>query len=291
MAVTLAIANQKGGVAKTTTVHALAVAMADTGRRVLAVDLDPQACLTYSFGLDPDRLDRSLHEVLGRRSAATEVIRPLRTCGAGGSGGSVSLLPASIDLAGAESQLLSVTGREHALAGALRPVDADFDVVLIDCPPSLGVLTINGLTAADALVIPLQCESLSQRGVGQLLQTVADVRAFANADLSVLGVVATMHDGRTRHAREVLESMGTSYDLEVLEPPIPKSVRFAEAPSLGRSIFEHAPSSPGAHAYRSLALMLLGRLDGLGGLDGPGGLNASDRLNGGGGGGERLPPR
>jgi chromosome partitioning protein len=282
----LAVANQKGGVAKTTTVHALTVAMADAGRRVLAVDLDPQACLTFSFGIDPDGLDRSLHEVLARRSTAADVVQLVREAPGGGS---ASLLAASIDLAGAESQLLAVTGREHALAGALAPLAAEFDVVVIDGPPSLGVLTINGLTAADALVIPLQCESLSQRGVGQLLATVADVRAFANARLAVLGVVPTMHDGRTRHAREILESVGVTYGLEVLEPAIPKSVRFAEAPALGRSIFEHAPSSPGAHAYRELAAVLLQRLDGMDGAGGVGGVGVNGGVRG--GPGERAPAR
>lgn len=258
MAVTLAVANQKGGVAKTTTVHALSAAMAEAGRRVLAVDLDPQACLTFSYGVDPDGLDTSLHEVLLRRATAAEVARQVlgRPDGAG-----VWLLPASIDLAGAEAQLLAVTGRERALAAALEPVSGSYDVVVVDCPPSLGVLTINGLTAADALVIPVQCERLSQRGVGQLLQTVADVRAFSNPRIEVIGVVATMLDGRTRHSREVLEAVRATYGIRVLEPTVPKSVRFAEAPGLGRSILEHAPRSAGASAYRALATDLLGRLD------------------------------
>jgi chromosome partitioning protein len=283
----VAVANQKGGVAKTTTVHTLGVALAEAGRRTLVVDLDPQACLTFSLGFDPDALDRSVHDVFVRREPVASVSRPVPGVAR------LDLLPATIDLAGSEVHLLTRTGREHVLARALEPVADDYDHILIDCPPSLGVLTINGLTAADALVIPLQCESLSQRGVGQLLQTVADVQAFANAGLAVLGVVATMHDPRTRHAREVLESMGTRYGLEVLAPPIPKSVRFAEAPSLGRSIFEHAPSSPGATAYRELAAGLLDRLDRLGGgVDGDVGDGAEVGGGGGGGGaGKRPPPR
>jgi chromosome partitioning protein len=148
---------------------------------------------------------------------------------------------------------LAKTGREHVLARALQPVLADYDVVLIDCPPSLGVLTINGLTAAEGVLVPLQCEALSHRGVGQLLETVDDVRMFANADLRVLGVVATMFDGRTRHARQVLAEVVTRYGLVVLDPPVPKSVRFAEAPGEGRSILQHAPTSAGAEAYRALA--------------------------------------
>jgi chromosome partitioning protein len=263
VAATLAVANQKGGVAKTTSVHALAVAMAASGRRVLMVDLDPQACLTFSCGVDPDALASSLHDVLARRARAADVIRQVGDRGEGGDGGDggLWLLPASIDLAGAEAQLLSVTGREHALATALAPVADDFEIVVVDCPPSLGVLTINGLCAADALVVPVQCERLSQRGLGQLLQTVDDVRAFANPDLEILGVIATMHDPRTRHAREVIEAVGTVYGLEVIEPAVPRSVRFAEAPGRGRSIIEHAPSSRGAAAYRALAAELAGRLD------------------------------
>jgi len=245
-----AVANQKGGVAKTTTVQSLSVALAQQGQQVLAVDLDPQACLTYSFGVDPDSLRASLHDVLVRRTKTADVIVPVADVSG------LSLVPATIDLAGAEVHLLSKTGREHVLKRALEPVLADFDVLLIDCPPSLGVLTINGLTAAEAVLIPLQCEALSHRGVGQLLETIDDVRMFANADVRVLGVLATMFDGRTRHSRHILDEVGHRYGLEVWEPPIPKSVRFAEGPMMGRSILQHSPSSPGAAAYRLLAVRL-----------------------------------
>jgi len=243
----VAVANQKGGVAKTTTVQALGAALAEQGHRVMLVDLDPQACLTYSLGYDPDALAVSLHDVLLRRAKVAEVTLPV--VGVEG----LRLVPASIDLAGAEIHLLQRTAREHVLARALEPELSDQDVVLIDCPPSLGVLTINGLTAADAVLIPLQCEALSHRGVGQLLETIDDVRAYANADLQVLGVIATMYDGRTRHSRHVLEDVQTRYGLTVFDPPVPKSVRFPEAPEQGRSILQHAPSSPGAAAYRALA--------------------------------------
>jgi chromosome partitioning protein len=243
----VAVANQKGGVAKTTTVQSLSVALAEAGHRVLAVDLDPQACLTYSFGLDPEHLQGTLHDVLVRRTPLEEVVRPSEETEG------LHLAPASIDLAGAEVHLLSRTGREHVLARALQPELERFDVVLIDCPPSLGVLTINGLTAAQSVLVPLQCEALSHRGVGQLLETIEDVRTFANADLQVLGVVATLYDGRTRLARQVLEEVHVRYGLSVFEPPVPKSVRFAEAPALGVSILQHAPTSPGAEAYRQLA--------------------------------------
>lgn len=243
----VAVANQKGGVAKTTTVQALGVALAQMGRQVLVVDLDPQACLTYSLGFDPDDLDSSIHDVLVGRVGVADVIRPV--VGVEG----LFVVPATIDLAGSEVHLLSRTGREHVLARALEPIVSGYDVVLVDCPPSLGVLTINGLTAAEGVLVPLQCEALSRRGVGQLLETIEDVRTFANEDLRVLGVVATMYDGRTRHARHVLTEVVSTYGMVLLDPPVPKSVRFAEAPELGRSILQHAPESAGAEAYRLLA--------------------------------------
>jgi chromosome partitioning protein len=253
----VAVANQKGGVAKTTSVQSLGVALAEQGKSVLVVDLDPQACLTFSLGFDPDDLTASLHDVLVRRAKVAEV--RLEVKGVDG----LSLVPATIDLAGAEVHLLSRTGREHVLARALESVLRDHDVVLIDCPPSLGVLTINGLTAAEAVLVPLQCEALSHRGVGQLLETIDDVRQFANEQLQVLGVIATMYDGRTNHARQVLAEVGERYGLPVFEPPVPKSVRFAEAPGLGRSVLQHAPSSPGAVAYRELATKVYAAMEAL----------------------------
>jgi chromosome partitioning protein len=243
----LAVANQKGGVAKTTTTHSLGAGLAELGERVLLVDLDPQACLTYSLGIDSDGLERSLHDVLAGRAEAAQVVVKA---------GDLSALPATIDLAGAEVHLMSRTGREHVLARALKPLLDEYDTVLIDCPPSLGVLTINGLTAAAEVIVPLQCETLGHRGVGQLLETIGDVRSFTNPTLSVRGLVATMFDGRTRHSREMLGDLEERYGVPVLGEPIPKSVRFAEAPGRGRSILTHAPRSAGAEAYRAIARLL-----------------------------------
>jgi chromosome partitioning protein len=244
MSTTLAVANQKGGVAKTTSVASIGAALAELGQSVLLVDLDPQACLTWSTGTDPDQLGRSLHDVLVHKVPAADV-RLERD--------EMHLLPSTIDLAGAELHLLSRAGREYVLQRALQPLLDDYDVVLIDCPPSLGILTINGLTAAQEVLVPLQCETLSHRGVGQLMETVGDVRSYTNPTLAVTGVVPTMYDGRTRLAQQVLASVGEQHGLRVLEPPVPKSVRVAEAPSRGRSVLRHAPRSPVAHAYRELA--------------------------------------
>lgn len=252
MALVIALANQKGGVAKTTSTHTLGAALAETGHRVLLVDLDPQACLTFSNGIDPDTLDHSLHDVMLERATCEDV-----RIDANG----LDILPSSIDLAGAEVHLLARTGREYVLKKAIRPMLDKYDVILIDCPPSLGVLTINGLTAAQQVLIPLQCETLSQRGVGQLLETIEDVRSYTNADLEVRGVLATLYDSRTRLAQEVIDSAQKKYGLEVLQPPIPKSVKVAEAPGQGRSILTHARSSKAADAYRKLAKQLLNSND------------------------------
>lgn len=245
------MANQKGGVAKTTTVHSLGAALAERGHRVLLVDLDPQACLTFSMGVDPDSLDVSLYEVLLGKSSPAETLQEMN---------GLALLPSSIDMAGVEVHLLTKAGREYAVGRALDALVGDFDMVLIDCPPSLGVLTINGLTAASGVLIPLQCETLGHRGVGQLMETIGDVRSFTNPKLEVIGVVATMFDPRTRLAQDTLAGVGEAYGLEVLQPPVPKSVRVAEAPGRGCSVLTHAPSSPSAEAYRALAVVVEDRM-------------------------------
>jgi len=246
---TIAVANQKGGVAKTTTVASLGAALADRGQKVLLVDLDPQACLTFSLGLDPESLEMSLHDVLLGRIGAGLAVTPTED--------GMDLLPATIDLAGTEAQLMTRTGREHALRLALEEIVGNYSYVLMDCSPSLGVLTINALTAADEVLIPLQCETLSHRGVGQLLDTVQDVQRLTNPKLRVMGVLPTLFDPRTNHSRAVLADIGKRYSLPVLEPPINKSIRFAEAPAQGRSILATAGKVRGARAYRDLADQLI----------------------------------
>ncbi|HEX7321784.1 MAG TPA: ParA family protein [Mycobacterium sp.] len=248
----LAAANQKGGVAKTTTVASLGAAMVEKGLRVLLVDLDPQGCLTFSLGHDPDKLPLSVHEVL---LGDVEPNAALVTTAEG-----MTLLPANIDLAGAEAMLLMRAGREYALQRALTKLAdepaARFDVVIIDCPPSLGVLTLNGLTAAHEVIVPLQCETLAHRGVGQLLRTVADVQQITNPGLKLMGALPTLYDSRTTHTRDVLLDIADRYGVPVLAPPIPRTVRFAEASASGSSVIA-GRKNKGAVAYRELARALL----------------------------------
>ena len=244
----LAVANQKGGVAKTTTVASLGAAIQEKGKRVLVVDLDPQGSLTFSLGHDPDKLPVSIHEVL---LGEVEPDAALLETPEG-----MTLLPANIDLAGAEAMLLMRAGREYALKRALAKVSGGYEVVIVDCPPSLGVLTLNGLTAADEVIVPLQCETLAHRGVGQFLRTIADVQQITNSELTLLGALPTLYDSRTTHSRDVLLDVADRYDLPVLAPPIPRTVRFAEASASGASVLA-GRKNKGAVAYRELANALL----------------------------------
>lgn len=248
-AVVYAVANQKGGVAKTTTTASLAAALTERGQAVLVIDLDAQASLTFSLGYDPDDLDPTMHDVIvGRAPLVKTVLQHAE----------MDLAPANIDLAGAEVALLTRTGREYVLSAEIDTLRDTYDAIFIDCPPSLGVLTLNGLTAADRVIVPVQCETLSHRGVSQLLETIADIQRLTNRNLSVAGVVPTMFDSRTRHSREILADVESRYGLPILGVPVRKSVRFAEAPLDGRSILAYDDSVPGAAAYRVIAAELAG---------------------------------
>lgn len=242
---TIAVANQKGGVAKTTTVASLGAALVELGQRVLLVDIDPQGSLTFSLGIDPEDLEVTVAEVLlGTKQADDAIVV---------TDDGMHLLPANITLTQAEEGLVSRTGREQRLRVALDKVADDYDWIIIDCPPTLGVLTVGALSASRQVLIPLQAETLSHRGVGQLLDTIHDVRQFINPRLEIMGVLPTMYDGRTTHARNVLQAIEETYGLPVVTPPIPKSIRFAEAPAIGRTVLSTAKSHKGAQAYREVA--------------------------------------
>lgn len=238
----ITVANQKGGVAKTTTVHAIAAGLVERGRSVLAIDLDPQASLSFAMGVT-DEPEPSMHDVMMGRTQITEILYESN---------GIDLAPSSIDLAGSEVHLLTRTGREFVLQRALRGLVDDYDYVMIDCPPSLGILTINALTVAGEVLIPVQAETLSHRGVGQLLETVEEVKQYTNPDLRVAGVVITMFDSRTNLGQEVVATLKSNHDIHVFDPPIPKSVRVAEAPGRGLSVLSHASTSKPAGAYRRI---------------------------------------
>jgi chromosome partitioning protein len=247
MANVIALANQKGGVAKTTTTLNLGVALRERGNRVLVIDLDPQGNLTMSQGMNPDAIERSMFDVLVHRIPISDVIKTVE----------VDIAVASIDLAGAELALSALIGRERALDKALVEIRDRYDYVLIDTPPSLGLLTINAFVAADGVIVPVQCEYLSLRGLVQLENTLAMVRENLNPRVRVQGIVPTMYDGRTLHAREAIEILEEHFGDLVYDTRIRKTVRYAEAPVKGSSVLKYDPSGPAAQAYRDLAKEVL----------------------------------
>ncbi len=239
----IAFANQKGGVAKTTTTVNLAVAFKERGFSVLAVDLDPQANLTMSQGINPEAVQRSMFDVLVHSLPIEDVIHRCE----------IDVAASSIDLAGAELALSSKIGRERALQKVLLPVRARYDYILVDTPPSLGLLTINALTAADGVIVPVQCEYLSLRGLVQLENTLSMIRENLNPDVEIRGILPTMYDGRTLHSREAIEMLKENFGDLVFNTRIRKTVRFAEAPVRGSSVLKYDPNGSAAGAYRELA--------------------------------------
>ena len=243
----IAFANQKGGVAKTTTTLNLAAAFGEKGHRVLCVDMDPQANLTMSQGIDPDSLEVSMYDVLVHHTSIREVIRRRE----------VDVACASIDLAGAEIAMSTQIGRERSLEKALQPIREDYDFICIDTPPSLGLLTINALTVADKVIVPVQCEYLSMRGLIQLQNTLSMIRENLNPNVQIEGILPTLVDTRTVHAKEAIELLEENFGDRVFASRITKTVRFAEAPVKGMSVLKYDPSGEAASMYRDLAKEVL----------------------------------
>ena len=249
----LAMCNQKGGVGKTTSTINLGAALAEAGRRVLLVDLDPQGALSVGLGVNPLQLDRTVYNLLMEQAVAVDDVM-LKTGVPG-----MDLLPSNIDLSAAEVQLVNEVAREQTLARVLEPVLDDYDIVLIDCQPSLGLLTVNALTAAHGVIIPLECEYFALRGVALLIQTIEKIRERLNPQLEVEGLLATMYDARTLHGREVLARVVDAFGDRVFHTVINRTVRFPETTVAGEPITSYASSSTGATAYRQLAREVLAR--------------------------------
>nr|WP_091532923.1 ParA family protein [Microlunatus soli] len=252
-AMIIAMCNQKGGVGKTTTTINLGASLVELGRKVLLVDFDPQGSLSVGLGVNPHNLEVSVYNLLlGRDVTPDEVIEPTSVDG-------MDILPSNIDLSAAELQLVSEVAREQTLLRVLEKVRGDYDVILVDCAPSLGLLTINALTAADKVLVPLECEFFALRGVALLTDTIEKVQERLNPDLDMLGILGTMYDPRTLHSREVLERVVQAFGDTVFHTVIRRTIKFPETTVAGEPITTYASDSPGAGAYRMLAREVLAR--------------------------------
>jgi chromosome partitioning protein len=249
----LAMCNQKGGVGKTTSTINLGAALTEYGRRVLLVDFDPQGALSVGLGVAPHQLDRTIYNlIMERRTTMSDVIMKTSVDG-------MDLLPSNIDLSAAEIQLVTEVGREQTLGRTLRPAVGEYDYIIIDCQPSLGLLTVNALACADGVIIPLQCEFFSLRGVALLIDTIDKVRDRLNPRLEITGILATMYDPRTLHTREVMARVVEAFGDIVFDTVINRTVRFPETTVAGEPITQWAPRSAGSRAYRALAREVIAR--------------------------------
>jgi len=248
-----AVVNQKGGVGKSTTAVNLAAALGEEGEKVLLVDLDPQGNATSGFGLNKNERELCIYDALLGDTDIAEIIEPVEV-------EHVFVVPATIQLAGAEIELVSAMSRENRLKSILAGVKGDFDYVIVDCPPSLGLLTINALTAAEGLIIPIQCEYYALEGLSKLLDSVRLVKTHLNPSLEVFGVVMTMYDSRTRLASQVVQEVRDFFGDKVFKTLIPRTVRLSEAPSFGQPATTYDPSGKGAQAYRDLAKEVIDRV-------------------------------
>ncbi len=250
MAQVIAVANQKGGVGKTTTTVNLGAALMERGKRVLLLDMDPQGALSTVLGVDANQLETTLYNALIDPDVRLEgIILPIRP--------GLDLVPSNIDLSAAEIELISEMGRESILKDLLKPLLKRYDYVFLDCPPSLGLLTVNALTAADSVLIPLQCEYLAMRGLQLLLKTIKKIKSKLNPRLEILGILGTMYNARTIHSREVMEEVRASFGEQVFDVVIRDTIKFAEAPVVHQTILEYASSHDGAQAYRKLAEVII----------------------------------
>ena len=250
MSTLITLCNQKGGVGKTTTAVNLGAALAEQGQRVLMVDLDPQGALTAYWGLETENSQVTIYQLLLNDSQpATDAIRRVRE--------RIDVIPADIDLAAAEIELFSALGRERILKELLSKVQDGYDYVLVDCPPNLGLLTVNALVACHGVIIPLQCEYFAMRGLSMLLDTLNKVKRLLNPQLDILGILPTLYNSRTRHAQEVLTEVRRMFGERVFDTSIHSSIRFAESTLARQPILEYAPTHPGAIAYRALAKEIL----------------------------------
>ena len=250
MARTIAVANQKGGVGKTTTTINLSAALAEQGKKVLLVDLDPQGNATSGVGVDKRELENTVYELIAGRITLEECLIETDFL-------NLSVLPANINLSGAEIDLIDMEDREYYLKKILAPVKDDYDFILIDCPPSLNMLTVNAMTAADTVLVPIQCEYYALEGLSQLIHTINLVKRRLNPDLRMEGVVFTMYDARTKLSMQVVENVKQTLKENIYNTIIPRSIKLAEAPSYGMPITAYAPTSPGADSYRLLAMEVI----------------------------------